>query len=86
MAALFAGIVSALALIVLVIVSAVNEGETSEATGIIGIVFMLVGLLGFVGSAVSSRERDIYYAVPVAGMITGGVTFVLYTIIFVIGL
>ena len=70
---------------VLCIISAVRGGVT-QITGIIATVAAVASLLGLIMSVISTRERDIYMTVSIAGMVVNGISFTLYAIIFILGI
>ncbi|MBO4414476.1 MAG: hypothetical protein J5824_00670 [Lachnospiraceae bacterium] len=85
MTVLITGSISIVALIVLCIVSAVNGG-VSEIAGIVAMVAAVISILGLIMSIIATRERDIYLAIPIAGMVVNGVSFTMYAIIFIMGI
>ncbi len=70
---------------VLSILSAI-EGETRFSYGVAGIAAALVSLIGLIVSITATQEKDVFMSVPVAGMIVNGISFLLYVIIYVLGL
>ena len=82
---LITGSISVIVLIVLCIVSAVRDGA-SQITGVIAMVAAVASILGLIMSVISTRERDIYMTVSIAGMVVNGISFTLYAIIFILGI
>ena len=82
---LVTGSIAAALLIVLTILSAI-EGEASFIYGVIGMAAALVSLIGLIVSILATRERDVFLSVPIAGMIVNGIAFLVYVIIYVLGL
>ena len=83
--ALILGILALIAFPVLSVMSAAS-GTTPLSYGIIGMICALVSLVGLIVSIRATQEHDIYMSVPIAGMIVNGIAFVLYVIIYVLGL
>ena len=82
---LITGSIAIAVLITLSILSAV-KGEAVFAYGVAGMAAALVSLIGLIVSIVATRERDVYVSVPIAGMIVNGIAFLMYVIIYVLGL
>ena len=82
---LVTGSIAIVLLIILSILSAIRN-ETSFTFGVIGMVEAVVSLVGLIVSIVATRERDTYLSVPIAGMVVNGIAFILYVIVYVLGL
>ena len=82
--ALIAGSMTIILLIALMIVASVT-GNVSQTAGLASVIAAVVSLFGLIASVVAVNERDIYTAVPIAGMIVNGISLVLYIVIFVLG-
>jgi Na+/melibiose symporter-like transporter len=82
---LVTGSIAIVLFVVLSILSAV-KGETSFSYGVAGIAAALISLVGLIVSIAATRERDVFMSVPIAGMIVNGISFLLYVIIYVLGL
>ncbi|MCR5324411.1 MAG: hypothetical protein K6E85_14225 [Lachnospiraceae bacterium] len=82
---LITGSISVIVLIALCIISAVRGG-VSELAGAVAMAAAVSSILGLIMSVVSAYERDIYMAVPIAGMIVNGISFTLYAIVFILGI
>ncbi len=82
---LVTGSLAVAALIIMSILAAI-EGEAAFAYGIVGMAAALVSVVGLIVSIIATRERDVFVSVPIAGMIVNGIAFVLYVIIYVLGL
>ena len=82
---LITGSLALILLAVMITVSAVSH-KTADIHGIAAITAAVLSLTGFILSAVSCSERDIYTAVPIAGMIVNGISLLSYIIVYVLGL
>ena len=82
---LITGSIAIVLFVVLSILSAV-EGTTSFVYGVIGMCAALVSLAGLIVSIAATRERDVFLSVPIAGMVVNGIAFLIYVIIYVLGL
>ena len=82
---LITGIISVVMLIVLCIVAAVR-GDVPQFFGLMAMIAAVASLIGLIMSVISTRERDIYTTVPIAGMIVNGISFILYVIIYFMGI
>ena len=81
---LITGGLALILLIVMIIIASVTHSE-SVAGGITGCIAAVLSLVGLILSAFSLYERDIYTAVPIAGMIVNGVSLLAYLIIYTLG-
>lgn len=81
-------VTGSLAIILFIVMSAMAAASKGSDIffGVAGIASMLVSLAGVVVSAKATREKDIFVSVPIAGMIVNGSAFLLYLVIYVLGL
>lgn len=63
-----------------------HNGAATFGYGIAGIAATAVSLAGVIISAKAMQERDVFVSVPIAGMTVNGITFLMYVIIYVLGL
>ena len=81
---LITGSISIIVLIVMCVISAAG-GSIGEYAGIAGTIAAIASVTGLIVSVLATRERDIYTAIPIAGMIVNGVSFLLYIIVYILG-
>ncbi|MBP5331885.1 MAG: hypothetical protein J6Y89_08555 [Lachnospiraceae bacterium] len=82
--ALITGGISIIMLVVFCILA--STGRTIGAfAGIVSVIAAIANILGLIVSILATRERDIYMAIPIAGMIVNGISFLLYVIIYMLG-
>ena len=82
---LVTGSISIILLIVLCIVASVKS-EIPQVFGLAAMIAAVVSIFGLIMSVLSTRERDIYTSVPIAGMIVNGISIILYVIIYFLGI
>ena len=70
---------------VLAILTAVR-GESTFSFGVMGVVAAVLSLAGVIVCALAAGERDIFVSVPIAGMIVNGISFILYVVIYILGI
>ncbi len=85
MTALITGSISIVLLIVLCILASTGH-DVGAFSGIASVIAAVASVIGLIVSVLATRERDIYTAIPVAGMIVNGISFLLYVIIYVLGM
>ncbi len=67
-------------------VSTISTGGNSESVvGIIGILDAIFALAGIYISMKGFREKDVYYVLPVSGLVLFGVLFVIYFVLYFMG-
>ena len=81
---LVTGSLAIVLLAVLAILTAVR-GESSFSFGVLGIIAAALSLAGVIVSALAAHERDVFVSVPIAGIIVNGISFILYVIIYILG-
>lgn len=77
---------SLLSIIISSIVSAMSHGNGSLFLGVVGIIALSISLVGFILGIKGSLEKEIYYTVPVVGMIVNGLLFLFYFVLYVVGI
>ncbi len=83
---LVAGAVALLAYIVLALVSRGYGGTAPFAVGVVGVFMAILSITGFILGALSLRERDIFYGIGIAGIVTSGISMVIYLVSYILGL
>lgn len=69
----------------LCVCSAVARGTAELAVGAIGIVDALFALAGMLIAIKGFQEREVYYALPVVGVVLNGILFVIYFSLYFMG-
>lgn len=82
---LITGSLAIAAFLVLAILAAVGNGAGTWF-GAVGMAAAIISLVGLIVSVKAVGERDVFVSVPIAGMIVNGTAFLLYVIIYIIGL
>ena len=82
---LITGSLALILFLVLAILTAVR-GESAFSFGVMGVIAAVLSLVGVIVSAVAAGERDIFVSVPIAGMIVNGISFILYVVIYILGI
>ncbi len=81
-----AGFVTLIALLVLSVVSSFSKGNGGLIIGIIGMLLFAISVAGFILGIKSCREKEIYYAAPVTGMVLNGFLSIIFFILYMLGL
>ncbi len=81
---LVTGSLSIIAFIVMVVLSAVHNAA-APYFGTIGVISAIADLSGIIVSVMTTKERDIYMSVPIAGMVVNGFGFLMYVIVYIMG-
>lgn len=66
--------------------SAICMGQAKNAIGFVGILDMLLAFAGVVLAMQGLKERDVRYGLPVAGMSMNAVLFIIYFVLYLIGM
>ena len=82
---LVTGGIAVILLLVMCIIAAVRP-EVPQVFGLMAFVAAIVSIFGLIMSVLSTKERDIYTSVPIAGMIVNGIALILYVIIYLLGI
>ena len=80
------GIVAMVALIALPILSSDSGGNGGLVIGILGLLVMAFSIIGLVVAVVSFKEKDIFYNLPIAGLVINGILFLICFIIYIVGM
>ncbi|MBP5160033.1 MAG: hypothetical protein ILP10_07010 [Lachnospiraceae bacterium] len=81
-----AGVVAVLAYIVLALISQMSGGNAGFSVGVTGFCMAILSIVGFILGLISLRERDIFYAFPIAGIVTSGLGMLIYLVSYILGL
>lgn len=63
-----------------------SEGTTSTWIGLVGLVLLVVTLAGLITGVSSFKQKDIFYTLPITGIVLNGVLFVVLVILYFLGL
>lgn len=83
---LIISIISIILLLVMFYLSALSRGYGGMLLGIVGIFILIFSVVGFILAYQGYKEKDIYYHVPVAGIILNGIIFLGLFILYIVGL
>ncbi len=75
-----------LVFLALCVYSSATGGNAAGPAGIIGIADAFFVLAGMLIAFRGFQERDVYYALPTAGMILNGILFVIYFSLYFMGI
>ena len=79
-------VISLLSIITSSIISAISHGDGGIFLGVAGITALFISLAGFIIGIKGSLEKEIYYTAPVTGMILNGLLFLLFFVLYVVGI
>ena len=71
--------------VALCVYSSSTGGNAAYVTGILGIADALFVLLGMLAAFKGFQERDVYYVLPIVGMVLNGILFVIYFSLYFMG-
>ncbi len=80
------GAIGWLVFLALSIYSASMDGQAETFVGLIGLLDAVLSLVGVIVSYRALQERDIYYVMPIIGIILNGLLFVLYFSLYFMGI
>jgi hypothetical protein len=86
MLSLTIGIVIAMAIIILMFTSSFSGGNGGLWYGYAGFGLAFLSILGFVLGAKGCKDKDIYYTAPISGIILNGVLFLIFIILYLLGI
>jgi len=70
----------------LCVYSSATGGDATIVAGILGILDALFVLVGMIIAFRSLHERDVYYVLPVVGMVLNGILFIIYFSLYFMGI
>ena len=73
-------------LVVLCVYSSSTGGNAAEVAGILGIFDALFALVGVINAYHGFHEREVSYAMSAIGMVLNGSLFVIYFILYLMGI
>lgn len=73
-------------LVALCIYSSSTGGNAAEVAGILGILDAVFALIGIINAYHGFQEREVTYAMPMIGMVLNGSLFVIYFILYLMGI
>lgn len=79
------GVIAWCIFIALSVYASITEGNAEKIVGVIGILDAFFVLLGAFFAVKGLQERDVYYGVPIAGMLLNGILFVIYFSLYFMG-
>lgn len=68
------------------IISTISHGNGGIFLGVIGVIALFISLVGFIFGIKGSLEKEVYYTVPVVGMIVNGILFLFYFVLYIVGI
>lgn len=70
----------------LCIYSTSTGGNTEPVAGVIGILDAVFTLMGLFIAMKGFKERDVYYVLPMVGLVMNGILFVIYFALYFMGI
>lgn len=86
MVATILGCVALISLIALPILSSGTGGNGGLIYGMLGLLVMVLSLVGLVIAVISFKEKDIFFKLPIAGLVINGIIFTICFIIYIVGI
>lgn len=80
------GIISIITLFVLFHFSALADGNGDIVLGLVGVILFLLSITGIVLGYQGYKEKDVYYYIPVIGIILNGIMFIILFLLYIVGL
>ncbi len=80
------GCVGVIALIVMISIATKTAGNASVWLGLGGLVLLAVALAGLLTGVSGFKQKDIFYALPIIGVVLNGVLFIGMVILYFFGL
>ncbi len=80
------GILSCVCLLVLFYISSLSAGNGSLLLGAVGLVMCVLSIVGFIIGVKACKEKEIYYNVPIIGLVLNGFLSVIYLILYMLGI
>lgn len=71
---------------VLFYISSTSSGNAGVWIGLIGVLLLIINIIGFVLSVRGFRKQDIYYHFPIAGILLNGFLFVVFLLLYIVGI
>lgn len=81
-------LIACLIIIVFIIISVLSSqtgGNGGLELGIVGVLCFIAAIIGFILGYTGFKEKDIYYAAPILGVILNGLLFILHMSLYIIG-
>jgi hypothetical protein len=81
-----------LALIVLIAtcflfyVSSRSSGNAGVWIGFVGLGIFVVNIIGFIFSVLGFHKQEIYYRFPIAGILLNGCLFIVFLLLYIVGI
>lgn len=86
MLSLTIGIVIAMAIIILMFTSSFSGGNGGLWYGYAGFALSILSILGFILGIKGCKDKEIYYTAPISGIIVNGVLFLVFIILYLVGI
>ena len=80
------GSVSAVVLGILFYITTSSGGSTSVWLGLVGLLLLVITLAGLVTGVSGFKQKDIFYTLPVIGVVLNGLLFLGMVILYFLGL
>lgn len=71
---------------VLFYISSTSDGNAGVWIGLAGLFMFVINIIGFVLSVRGFRMQDIYYHFPIAGILLNGSLFVVFLLLYIVGI
>lgn len=83
---LIIAVISFISIIIISYVSSLSYGNGDIILGAIGVVSMLFCIVGFILSINAMKQKEIYYVIPIIGLLMNGILFTVYFVLYIIGI
>lgn len=71
---------------VLFYISSTSAGNAGVWVGFTGIGMFIINIIGFILSVRGFRMQDIYYHFPIAGILLNGSLFIVFLLLYIVGI
>lgn len=74
------------AMCVLFYVSSKSSGNAGMWIGFVGLGIFVINIIGFVFSVLGFQKQEIYYRFPIAGILLNGCFFIVFLLLYIVGI
>lgn len=80
------GIVVLVSLCILFYISSKSDGNAGLWISLVGIALLFIDIVGFIFSVKGFSRKDIYYRLPISGIMLNGGLFIIFLLLYIVGL